>query len=90
MAPLMLLNNFIFFIFFGGQIPIKGLIPPISSVVSSNVLESNNIGEQITFPHAPKLQSSSLEIFVVDPDPLLETIVIDVDDECVPPPKKPK
>jgi hypothetical protein len=36
------------------------------------------------------LQSSSHEIFDVDLDAMLETIVINVDDECVPPPKKPQ
>jgi hypothetical protein len=54
------------------------------------VLESNNTSEQRNLPHACKLQSSSHEIFDVDLDVMLATIVIDVDDECVPPPKKPK
>jgi hypothetical protein len=54
------------------------------------VLESNNTSEQKNLPHACKLQSSSHEIFDVDLDVMLATIVIDVDDECVPPPKKPK
>jgi len=48
----MLLNNFKFKYFFGVQIPIENLIPPTSSHVSCNVLESNNNGEQKTFPHA--------------------------------------
>jgi hypothetical protein len=36
------------------------------------------------------LQSSSLEIFDVDPNAMFETTIIDVDDECVPLPIKPK
>jgi hypothetical protein len=36
------------------------------------------------------LQSPSLEIIDVDPHAMFETIIIDVDDECVPLPKKPK
>jgi hypothetical protein len=90
MAPSMLLSNFKFKYFFGVKIPIEGLIPPTSSLVSSNVLESKDTGGQITFLHAFELQSSSLEVFVLNLDALLETVVIDVDDECVPPPKKPK
>ncbi len=66
MAPLVLLNNFKFKYFFGVQIPTKNFICPIASFVFCNVLESNNIGEQINFPHALELQSLSLEIFVVD------------------------
>jgi hypothetical protein len=54
------------------------------------VLESHNTNEQRNLPHACKLQSSSHEIFDVDLDVMLVAIVIDVDDECVPPPKKPK
>ncbi len=86
----MLSCNFKFKYFFGARIPIEGLIPPTSSLVSSNVLESKNTNEQRTFLHALELQYFPLEIFVVDLDAFLETIVIDVDDECVPPPKKPK
>jgi hypothetical protein len=85
MAPLVLLNNFKFKYFFGVQIPTKNLICPIASLVSCNVLESNNIDKQKKFPFALELQSSSLEIFV-----MLEIIVISVDDEYVPFPKKPK
>jgi len=36
------------------------------------------------------LQSSSPKIFDINPDALLETTIIDIDDECVPPPKKPE
>ncbi len=35
-----------------------------------------------------ELQFFSLEMFVVDPNAMLESITIDVDDECVRPPKK--
>jgi len=65
MAPLVLLNNFKFKYFFGVQIPTKNLICPIASLVSCNVLESNNTDEQKNFPCALELQSSSPEIFVV-------------------------
>jgi hypothetical protein len=34
------------------------------------------------------LQFFSLEIFVIDPNVMLEIVTIDVDDECVPPPEK--
>jgi hypothetical protein len=91
MASSMLSSNFKFKYFFGFLNPHRrSHTPPTSSLVFFNVLESNNIGEQKTFPHAPELQSISLEIFVVDPNALLETIVINVDDECVPLSKKPK
>jgi hypothetical protein len=36
------------------------------------------------------LQSSSLEIFYVNPNAMFEIVVINVDDECVPLPKIPK
>jgi hypothetical protein len=62
----------------------------IANLDSCNVFESNNIGEQINFLHAPNLQSSSLEVFVVDPNAIFATIVIDVDDECAPLPKIPQ
>jgi hypothetical protein len=64
-------------------------IPTISHVFC-NVFESNNIVEQINFLHALKLQFFSLELFVVNPNAMLETIIIDVDDEFVPPSKKTK
>jgi len=34
-----------------------------------------------------ELQFFSLEIFVIDPNAMLEIVTIDVDDECFPPPK---
>jgi len=68
----------------------KNLIPPIVNLVSCNVLEFNNTNEQRNFLHAFELQSSSLEIFDVDPNAMCEIVVIDVDDECVPLPKIPK
>jgi hypothetical protein len=83
-------SNFKFKYFFGVQIPTKNLIPPIANLVSCNVLESNNTNEHKNFLHALELQSSSLEIFDVDPNTMFETIVINVDDECVPLPKIPK
>jgi hypothetical protein len=89
MAPLVLLSNFKFKYLFGVRIPTKNLIPPTTSLVSYDVLESNNINEQRNFPHAFKLQSSSLEIFVVNTDVMFDIVVINVDDECVIPFKKP-
>jgi hypothetical protein len=56
---------------------------PTTSHVFCNVFESNNILEQINFP-----QIFSLEIFVVNPNAMLETVIINVDDEFVPPSKK--
>jgi hypothetical protein len=90
MAPLVVSSNFKFKYFFGVWIPTKSLIPPTTNFVSCNVLESNNTSEQINFPHAPKLQSSSIEIFVVNIDVMFDIVVINVDDECVLPIKKPK
>ncbi len=85
----MLTKNFKFNYFFGVRIPIENIIPP--KHVSCNVLEFTNTScEQKSLPHAPQLHSSSPKIFDVDPNAMLETIVIDVDNECVPPPKKPK
>jgi hypothetical protein len=66
MVLLMLLSSFKFKYFFGVQIPRKNLIRPIASLVSYNVLESNNIGEQRNFPHALELQFSSPEIFIIE------------------------
>jgi hypothetical protein len=66
MVPLVLLRNFKFKYFFGVQIPTKTFILPIVSPIAYNVFESNNNGEQKNFPHALKLQFSSLEIFIVD------------------------
>ncbi len=70
--------------------PHKNLIPPTTSLVSCIILESNNTSEQRNFLHGLKLQSSSLEIFVVDTYVMFDIVVINVDDECVPPFKKPK
>jgi hypothetical protein len=89
MAPLVVPSNFKFKYFFGVQIPTKNLIPPIANLVSCNVFESNNTNEHKNFLHALELQSSSLEIFDVDPNAMFETVVIDVDDECVPRPQNP-
>jgi hypothetical protein len=69
--------------------PHKNLIPPTTSLVSCIILESNNTSEQRNFLHGLKLQSS-LEIFVVDTYVMFDIVVINVDDECVPPFKKPK
>jgi hypothetical protein len=55
MALLVLLSNFQFKHFFGVQIPTKNLIPSIASLVSWNVFESSNTGEQKNFPHALEL-----------------------------------
>jgi hypothetical protein len=84
MAHPMVPNNFKFRYFFGVQIPTKNLIPPVANLVSCNVLESNNTNSKKNFLHALELQSSSLEIFDVNPIAMFETVVIDVDDECVP------
>jgi len=65
----------------------KNLTPPVANLVSYDVLESNNTNEQKKILHALELQSSSLEIFDVNPNAMFETIVIDVDDECAPLPK---
>jgi hypothetical protein len=70
--------------------PHKNFIPPTTSLVSCVVFESNNTSEQRNFLHAFKLQFFSLEIFVVDTDVMFDIVVINVDDECVPPFKKPK
>ncbi len=86
----MVSSNFKFKYFFDVWIPTKNLLPPTTNFVSCDVLESNNTSEQINFPHAPKLQSSSLEIFVVNTNAMFDTVVINVDDECVLPFKKPK
>jgi len=43
--------------------------------------------EQRNFIHALELQFFSLEIFDENPNAMFETVVIDVDDECVPLPK---
>jgi hypothetical protein len=61
---------------------------PTTIHVLCNVFESNNIVEQKCFPHAPELQIFSLEIFAIEPNAMLETVNIDVDDKCVLPPKK--
>jgi hypothetical protein len=68
--------------------PIDNLILP--NLVSCDVLESNNTSEQKRLLHVLELQSSSLEIFYVNPNAMFETIVIDVDDECDLLPQKPK
>ncbi len=83
-------RNFKFKYFFSVQIPTENFISPIANLVSCNVVEFNNTSEQKNFLHVLKLQSSSIEIFFVDLDTMLKTIVIDFDDECVPFPKKPK
>jgi hypothetical protein len=90
MAPPVVPSNFKFKYFFGVQIPTKNLIPPTANLVSCDVLESNNTNEQKNFLHALELQSSSLEIFDVNPNAMFETVVIDVDDECVLLPEMPK
>jgi hypothetical protein len=61
---------------------------PTTNHVFCDVFESINIVEQINFPHVLELQFFSIEIFVVNPNAMLETFTIDVDDEYVPPPKK--
>jgi len=66
MVLLALLSSFKFKYFFGVQIPRNNLIRLIASLVSYNVLESNNIGEQRNFPHALELQFSSPEIFIIE------------------------
>ncbi len=77
MAPPMLhFNNFKFKYFFGAQIPIKNFIPPTANLVSCNVLESINIGEQINFRHALELRLSSPKIFVVGLNAMFEIVVI--------------
>jgi hypothetical protein len=63
---------------------------PTTSHVFCYVFESINIVEQISFPHALKLQFFYLEIFVVNPNTMLKTIIIDVDDEFVIASKKTK
>ncbi len=59
----------------------------LPNLVSCDVFESNNTNELKGFLML-QLQSSSLQIFDVDPNAMFETIVIDVDDECVPLPIK--
>ncbi len=68
----------------------KNLTPPVANLVSYDVLESNNTNEQKKILHALELQSSSLEIFDVNPNAMFEIVVIDADDECAPLPKVPK
>ncbi len=87
MVPPILTKKFKVNYFFGAWIPIKFIIPP--KLVSCDVLESNNIScEQRSLIHTLELHSSSPKIFYVDPNVMLEIIVIDVDNECVPLPKK--
>ncbi len=83
MAPLVLSNNFKFKYFFSVPIPTKNLITPTTNLVSCNVFDSINTNEQRNFPHAPKLQSFSLEIFVVDTDVMFNIVNINVHDEYV-------
>jgi hypothetical protein len=74
--PMLHFSNFKFKYFFGAQILIENFIPPIANPVSCNVLESNNSGKQINFPHALELHFSSPKIFVVSLDAMLEIFVI--------------
>jgi hypothetical protein len=85
MAPLVLPNNFKFKYFFGAQILVKNLVPSIPN--SCNVYESNSIDEQRNILHDLELHSSSPQIFDINPDAMLETIIINVDDECALAPK---
>jgi len=88
MAPLVLPNNVKFKYFFGAQILAKILVPPILN--SYNVLESSNINEQKNISHDLKLHFSSPQIFDIDPNAMLEIVVIHVDDESTLAPKNPK
>ncbi len=74
MTPLVLLSNFKFKYFFGVRISTKNFITPTTNLISCDVLESNNISEQRIFLHALELQSSSLEIFVVDTDVMFDIL----------------
>jgi len=85
MAPLVLPNNFKFKYFFGVQILAKNIVPSIPN--SCNVSKSNNTNEQRNILHDLELHSSSPQIFDINLDVTLETIIINVDDECAPIPK---
>ncbi len=84
----MLRNNFKFKYFFGAQVLVENLVLPIFN--SCNVLESNNTSEQNKVPHDPKLHSTSPQIFDIDLNAMLQTVVIHVVDESGLAAKKPK
>jgi len=79
MAPLVLPNNFKFKYFFSAQILAKNHVPSIPN--SCNVSKSNNTDEQRNILHDLELHSSSPQIFEINLDVMLETIIINVDDE---------
>jgi hypothetical protein len=89
MALPVLLNNFKFRNFFGVQIPIENLIAPLPTSFLAMYLNPTTLKNKEIFLTL-ELQSSSLEILVVDPNAMLEILVINVDNECVPSPKKSK
>jgi hypothetical protein len=82
MAPLVLPNNFKFKYFFGAQVLVENLVPLIFN--SYNVLESNNTSEQRNVPRDFKLHYFSPQIFDIDLNAMLQTIVIHVDDKFGP------
>jgi hypothetical protein len=88
MALLVLPNNFKFKYFFGVQILVENLVPPILN--SCNVLESSNTSEERNIPHDFELHSFSPQIFDIDLNAMLQIVVIHVDDEFSLALKKPK
>jgi len=88
MALLVLPNNFKFKYFFGVQILVESLVPPILN--SCDVSESSNTSEKRNIPYDFELHSSSLQIFDIDLNAMLQTVVIHVDDEFDLAFKKPK
>jgi hypothetical protein len=82
MALLVLPNNFKFKYFFGAQVLVENLLPPILN--SYNVPKSNNTSEQRNIPPNLKLHSSPLQIFDIDRNAMLQIVVIHVDNEFGP------
>jgi hypothetical protein len=79
MAPLVLPNNFKFKYFFGVQILVENLVPPILN--SCNVLESSNTSEEKNIVNDFELHSFSPQIFDIDLNAMPQIVVIHVDDE---------
>jgi hypothetical protein len=88
MALLVLPNNFKFKYFFGVQILVESLVPPILN--SCDVSESSNTSEKRNIPYDFELHSFSPQIFDIDLNAMLQTVVIHVDDEFGLALKKPK